>query len=40
MAKRKKMGKKLSKKVFTKTSGIHKKNARRPSMINRGGITL
>lgn len=40
MKKRKKMGKKVSKKAFVKTSGIHKMNIRRPSMLNRGGITL
>lgn len=40
MSKRKKMGKKMSKKVFTKTSGTHKKNLRRPGLLNRGGITL
>lgn len=40
MKKRKKMSKKVSKKVFTKTSGTHKKNLARPGLLNRGGITL
>lgn len=40
MKKRKSMSKKVSKKVFRKTSGTHKKNINRTGLLNRGGITL